>query len=177
MYYPSLAEVKKLASKGNLIPIYREVPADLETPVSAYMKVAKGKYSFLLESVEGGEHWGRYSFMGTQPYRVIKTDSRIAGNRSDPLSQVEKEISKYRLVSVDGLPRFHGGAVGYLAYEAVNFRVAGGKREFFKLRFSDRVDPQLKAQTLKAVELAFDSKGTAEEVATLVYQDCTGTPI
>ena len=64
-----------------------------------------------------------------------------------------------------------------LAYEAVNFRIAGGKREFFKLRFSDRVDPQLKAQTLKAVDLAFDSKGSAEEVATLVYQDCTGTPI
>ena len=64
-----------------------------------------------------------------------------------------------------------------LAYEAVNFRVEGGKRDRFDLHFSDRVDPQLKAQTLAAVDLAFESKGTAEEVATLVYQDCTGTHI
>ncbi|MSQ14535.1 MAG: anthranilate synthase component I [Dehalococcoidia bacterium] len=121
MYYPSLEEVKKLASRGNLIPIYCEVPADLETPVSAYMKTARGKYSFLLESVEGGEHWGRYSFMGTQPYRVIRTDGKKAGKGEDPLSQIEKEISNYKLVPVDGLPRFHGGAVGYLAWELARY--------------------------------------------------------
>ena len=69
MYYPSLEEVKHLASKGNLIPVFKEIDADLETPVSAYLKVARGSYSFLLESVEGGENLGRYSMIGTEPYR------------------------------------------------------------------------------------------------------------
>ncbi len=122
MYYPSLDEVKKLASKGNLIPIYREVPADLETPVSAYIKTAQGKYSFLLESVEGGAHWGRYSFMGTEPYKVFKSPSHEEqGVKEDPLLAIEKEIRKYRLVPIEGLPRFHGGAVGYLAWEAARY--------------------------------------------------------
>ena len=65
MYSPSLEEVKKLSSKGNLIPVFLEVDADLETPVSAYMKVARSPYSFLFESVEGGEHLARFSFIGT----------------------------------------------------------------------------------------------------------------
>ena len=60
MYYPSLEEVKRLKGRGNLVPVYREVQADLETPVSAYLKVARPPYSFLLESVEGGERLGRY---------------------------------------------------------------------------------------------------------------------
>jgi len=64
-----------------------------------------------------------------------------------------------------------------LAYEVVNFRAKGGKRELFQMRFSDRIDPELKARTLAAVDLAFDAKGTAEEVAALIYGDCTGTPI
>ena len=64
-----------------------------------------------------------------------------------------------------------------LAYEVVNFRVKGGKRELFQLRFSDRVDSDLKAQTLAAVDLAFDAEGTADEIAALVYGDCTGTHI
>ena len=64
-----------------------------------------------------------------------------------------------------------------LAYEVVNFRAKGGKRELFQLRFSDRADPDLKARTLAAVDLAFNAKGTAEEVAALIYGDCTGTPI
>ena len=72
-YSPSLDEVRALATQGNVVPVYREVPADLETPVSAYLKVARGKYSFLLESVEGGETFGRYSFIGTEPYRVLRT--------------------------------------------------------------------------------------------------------
>ncbi|KPK23365.1 MAG: hypothetical protein AMJ70_03640, partial [Dehalococcoidia bacterium SG8_51_3] len=73
MYYPELEEVKKLKTKGNLIPVYHEMVADLETPVSAYLKIAQGDYSFLLESVEGGERLARYSFIGTEPSLVIKT--------------------------------------------------------------------------------------------------------
>ena len=70
-YTPTLAEVRRLTGQGNVVPVYREVRADLETPVSAYLKVARGPYSFLLESVEGGERMGRYSFIGTEPYRVL----------------------------------------------------------------------------------------------------------
>ncbi|MFQ5925537.1 MAG: anthranilate synthase component I [Dehalococcoidia bacterium] len=116
MYYPTLSEVQQLKKYGNLVPIYREIVADLETPVSAYLKVARGAHSFLLESVEGGERLARYSFIGTEPYLTLKTGG---GEHIDPLLAVEKELSKYRLVSVPDLPRFHGGAVGYLAYEVV----------------------------------------------------------
>jgi len=116
MYYPTLDEVRKLSKYGNLVPIRREIVADLETPVSAYLKVARGNYSFLLESVEGGERLARYSFIGSDPYLVLK-----AGGEEgvDPLLAVERELSKYKLVPVPGLPRFHGGAVGYLGYEVV----------------------------------------------------------
>jgi len=70
VYYPTLEEVKKLSKDGNLIPVYREIMADLETPVSAFMKINRGGYSFLLESVEGGERLARYSFIGTEPSRT-----------------------------------------------------------------------------------------------------------
>ena len=73
MYYPGLTEVKNMGHLGNLVPIYREINADLETPVSAYLKVARPPYSFLLESVEGGEHLARYSFIGTEPDHLIET--------------------------------------------------------------------------------------------------------
>jgi hypothetical protein len=72
MYYPTLAQAKALAAQGNLLPVYREVAGDLETPVSAYLKVARGDHSFLLESVEGGERLARYSFIATEPYRVAR---------------------------------------------------------------------------------------------------------
>ncbi|MEE9399211.1 MAG: anthranilate synthase component I, partial [Dehalococcoidales bacterium] len=73
MYYPTLEEVYKLKKHGNLVPVYHEMMADLETPVSAYLKIARGNYSFLLESVEGGERLARYSFIGTEPSLIIKT--------------------------------------------------------------------------------------------------------
>ena len=73
MYYPTLEEVRQLKKYGNLVPIYHEMMADLETPVSAYLKIAHGNYSFLLESVEGGERLARYSFIGTEPSLILKT--------------------------------------------------------------------------------------------------------
>ncbi|MCH7811889.1 MAG: anthranilate synthase component I [Chloroflexi bacterium] len=120
-YTPTLDEAKALASKGNVAPIYREVPADLETPVSAFLKVARGRHSFLLESVEGGERLARYSFIGTDPYRVLRNGSNVAANEEpgDPLTHIERELSRFRIAPVPGLPRFHGGAVGYLGYEVV----------------------------------------------------------
>ena len=107
MYHPSLEEVKSLVGKGNLVPVYRSINGDLETPVSAYLKVARPPYSFLLESVAGGERLGRYSFIGTEPYRVIKTGSGEAGGEVDPLSLVQAEMDRYRLIPVPDLPRFH----------------------------------------------------------------------
>ena len=121
MYYPSLEEVKGMAGRGNLVPVYRSINADLETPVSAYLKVARGPYSYLLESVEGGERLGRYSFIGTEPYKVIQTGAGLPAGEVDPLILVEEEMSQYQLVSVSGLPGFHGGAVGYLAYDAIRY--------------------------------------------------------
>ena len=118
MYYPTLSEVRQMKKYGNLVPVYREIVADLETPVSAYLKVARGNYSFLLESVEGGERLGRYSFIGTEPSLVLTTGRQ---NPVDPLLLVEKEFSRFRLVPIAGLPRFHGGMVGYLSYEVAGY--------------------------------------------------------
>ena len=120
-YVPTLDQARALATQGNLAPIYREVPADLETPVSAFLKVARGRHSFLLESVEGGERLARYSFIGTEPYRVLRSGPHVARNEEpgDPLAHIEQELSRFKVAPVPGLPRFHGGAVGYLGYEVV----------------------------------------------------------
>ena len=121
--HPTLEEVRALVAQGNLCPLYAEVPADLETPVSAYLKVARGRYSFLLESVEGGERLARYSFIGTEPYRTLRSGEGVGGDGStgDPLLAVEAELSRFKPVAVAGLPRFTGGAVGYLSYEVVRY--------------------------------------------------------
>ncbi len=116
MYYPTLEEIKKGKKDGNLVPIYCEIVADLETPVSAFLKINRGGRSFLLESVEGGERLARYSFIGTEPYRLLTTR---AEDKADPLQLIAEELSKYKILPVSGLPRFCGGAVGYLAYETV----------------------------------------------------------
>ncbi|MFC2068902.1 anthranilate synthase component I [Chloroflexota bacterium] len=116
MYYPTLEEVKKRKNDGNLIPVYHDMIADLETPVSAFLKINRGGYSFLLESVEGGQRQARYSFIGTEPYRILSINSR---DKVDPLPIVAEEMERYKLIQVGGLPRFFGGAVGYLAYEVV----------------------------------------------------------
>ncbi len=116
-----------------LVPIWREVAADLETPVSAYLKLARGRYGYLLESVEGGERVARYSFAGADPYLVLRVRDGVAeyswlsGPRAgsvervacaDTLEAVQTELERREVRRVPGLPRFAGGAVGYLAYEA-----------------------------------------------------------
>ena len=121
MYYPSLEQVKAMSGQGNLVPVYKSINADLETPVSAYLKVARGPYSYLLESVEGGERLGRYSFIGTEPYKVVQTGAGLPGGEVDPLLLVEEEMGQYRYIPVDGLPGFQGGAVGYLAYDTIRY--------------------------------------------------------
>ena len=121
MYHPTLEQLKTMAGSGNLVPVYRAINADLETPVSAYLKVAQGPYSFLLESVEGGERIGRYSFIGTDPYKVVKTGAKEDLGEIDPLLPIQEEMDQYELVPVEGLPGFHGGAVGYLAYDTIRY--------------------------------------------------------
>jgi len=116
VYYPTLEEFRTLRDQGNLVPIYREIAADAETPVSAFLKVKRGGYSFLMESVEGSKQVAHYSFIGTEPYRVLSTRE---GDKTDPLHLIAEELDKHRLASVGGLPDFCGGAVGYLAYETV----------------------------------------------------------
>jgi anthranilate synthase component 1 len=116
-----------------LSPVWREVAADLETPVSAYLKLARGRYGYLLESVEGGERVARYSFAGADPYLTLRVKDGTAEWRwlrgaragevvrapcSDPLEAVRAELERRPVAPVAGLPRFRGGAVGYLAYEA-----------------------------------------------------------
>jgi anthranilate synthase component 1 len=116
MYHPTLEEFERLAKQGYLVPIYREVAAGSDTPVSAFLKVQRGGYSFLLESVEGGHKTARCSFIGTEPYRVISTGE---GDKADPISLIAGEMSQHRLAPASGLPDFCGGAVGYLSYETV----------------------------------------------------------
>jgi len=118
MYYPTLEDVRRLRKYGNLVPVCRDIQADLETPVSAYLKIARGNYSFLLESVEGGERMARYSFIGTEPLLVLRTEYE---NSVDPLNLAERELARLHPVSIAGLPRFHGGMVGYLSYEVARY--------------------------------------------------------
>src|SRR5215813_1254091 len=129
-YVPEFDEFCALAAQGNLVPVYREILADLETPVSAFLKVDRGGDAFLLESVEGGEKWARYSFLGGAPDRVLWSKDGVLHDGpprgpfatraiDDPLSAVRDILQRYRPVPVRGLPRFAGGFVGYLSYDAV----------------------------------------------------------
>ncbi|MBL8160652.1 MAG: anthranilate synthase component I [Anaerolineae bacterium] len=132
---PSRESIHRLFEQGDLVPVYRTLPADLETPVSVYMKLSRqGAYSFLLESVEGGEHIGRYSFLGVNPKGVITvkdnqvtrthhgvTSVRPLPTGQDPLGAIKQEFARVKPVKVPGLPRFVGGAVGFLSYDVVRY--------------------------------------------------------
>jgi len=128
--WPSRSDFLGLVRAGRSVAIGCELLADLETPVSAFLKIHRGAYGFLLESVHGGERWGRYSFLGTEPARVI----RITGRRvtiedetghveereaDDPLDEIRRHVTHAPPVGMPGLPRFTGGAVGYLGYDVV----------------------------------------------------------
>jgi len=129
MFYPDYEKFLALAEHGNLIPVYREIMADMDTPVSAFKKLDDGRFSFLLESIEGGEKWGRYSFLGSTPSMVIRskgTTVEIIENgapstfeSADPLNAVRDILARFTPVEVEGVPRFFGGAVGYLSYDMV----------------------------------------------------------
>jgi anthranilate synthase component 1 len=117
--YPSLAELGRMAATANFAPIYREVLADLETPVSALLKLGAGPGSFLLESVEGGEFVARYSFVaaGLERSLAIFDDHAIYQGGEGSAQLIDRLVARDRVARLPGLPRFGGGAVGYLAYE------------------------------------------------------------
>jgi len=129
--FPDFTEFKKKARQGNLIPVYREILADTETPVSAFMKLNTSKNCFLLESVEGGEKWARYSFIGLNPSVIFCSKGTevtiIRGKKTErltsdnPLTVLREMMRGYRPVQVEGLPRFFGGAVGFVSYDMVRF--------------------------------------------------------
>lgn len=130
MIFPSFELFKEKLAEGNLIPVWDEILADYDTPVSSFKKIESGKYSFLLESVEGGEKWGRYSFIGTEPSVIfrskgdrieIEENGSVVKIQGDPLDELRKLLERYNPVRLEGLPRFHGGAVGYFSYDIVNF--------------------------------------------------------
>lgn len=134
MYYPSLREFLKLSKKANVIPVYKEINADLDTPVSAFLKINKDDYAFLLESVEGQEKIARYSFLGSSQSLVIKSKGKNievvnSGNKisrrfvtkTSPLDEIKKIMRDFKSVTVKGLPRFYGGLVGYIGYDMVRF--------------------------------------------------------
>lgn len=137
-----IQQFSELASAGyNRIPVTREVLADMDTPVSAYHKLASGQYSYLFESVQGGEKWGRYSIIGLPCLTILKVfgeqitverDGKIIeeANMADPLVFVEAFQQRYKAPDITGLPAFFGGLVGYFAYDAVRY-----------------VEPKLKATT------------------------------
>ncbi len=129
--HPSRDEFLSLSQQGNLVPVHTELIADLETPVSAYAKLKQAGPSFLLESVEGGENLSRYSFIGVRPRRIYACGQETTiithadGTKdtlptpSDPLVLIQEEMQGVNPVEVPGLPRFTGGAVGFLGYEYV----------------------------------------------------------
>jgi anthranilate synthase component 1 len=136
MYYPSREEFVRAAGQGNLIPVYRELLADGDTPVSAYAALGRADHSFLLESVVGGATWAAYSFVGVAPRAVLRCSGGKAAatwfdvdgggaartaewDEADPTRALREVMSDFRPVETPGLPRFWGGAVGWITYDVV----------------------------------------------------------
>jgi anthranilate synthase component 1 len=129
MIQPAFQEFQKLAKQGNLIPVYDVFSADLLTPVSAYLRLTQGsRYSFLLESVEGGEKIARYTFAGVNPEEifryaggacVLESRNRMIWEERDPISFLRQHMTKFRPVRVPGLPPLVAGAIGYFSYDMV----------------------------------------------------------
>ncbi|HXT77688.1 MAG TPA: anthranilate synthase component I [Candidatus Eisenbacteria bacterium] len=129
MIQPDFREFQRLAKQGNLIAVYDVLPADLLTPVSAYLRIAQGaRYSFLLESVEGGEKIARYTFAGAHPEEVFRFAGgacvmegrdRVVWEETDPVSFLRNRMERFRPVRVPGLPPLIAGAIGYFSYDMV----------------------------------------------------------
>jgi len=151
--HPTQDEFVRFAKQGNVIPVYGELLADFETPVSAFLKLDDGRFSYLLESVEGKEKVARFSFLGSRPRMLFTSAGRhieISEFRStgapsvrrfespaDPLVEIERLMRRFRFVPVPGLPRFSGGLVGYLGYDTVQFLERLPRHQLDDLRVPD----------------------------------------
>jgi anthranilate synthase component 1 len=181
MLHPNLEEFKRLSCNGNLIPVYKEILADTDTPVSAFLKLG-GSPSFLLESVEGGEKWARYSFIGSRPSRIIRGKKKTVEvleegkeperfDSENPVDVLKNELSRYQPVGLPGLPGFFGGLVGYIGYDMVRFFEPVGERKkegldlpdfFFMLTDTLLIFDSLK-QKIKVVSNAHTEGRSAED--------------
>lgn len=129
---PSSSEFLELAKQGNIIPVYTDLTADMGTPVSVYHCLSEDRPAFLFESITGGEHISRYSFVGCSPKAQIIAyeqethihhrdgNTEVIPTPADPLNVVEQMMAKFKVVETPGMPRFHGGAVGFVGYEYVH---------------------------------------------------------
>jgi len=131
VFYPSLDEVKKLSGRYNIIPVAMEVYADMETPISLFKRFEENNFCFLLESVEGGEKWARYSFIGKDPFLTIKSingKTIIEGKNHEPIIKegnpveiLKSVMDQYKAPKLPGMPRFNGGAVGCFGYDLIRY--------------------------------------------------------
>jgi len=181
---PSMDEFCQLGRHGNVVPVFAEFIADNETPVSAFKKLDGGGYGFLFESTEKNDESGRFSFVGIDPRIVIKTHGhqlqifelgveRRAEITSDPLDELRKLMARYQFVSNPKLPRFSGGAVGFLGYEAIHFfepKVPTAERDELQLPemifmiTSSLLIFDHRLRTLKIVANAFLDDGPLEKL-------------
>ena len=161
----TIVDFERFRDEGyNRIPLMREVLADLDTPVSIYLKLAQGRYSYLLESVQGGEKWGRYSIIGlpcrtivrvTGQQLVIEQDGKQIHSEltADPLGEIQRIQQQFKVPPIKGLPRFSGGLVGYFGYETVRYIEE-------RLGLADKPDPVLSADIMLMVSdevIVFDN--------------------
>jgi anthranilate synthase component 1 len=131
MHKPDLETFKNLAEEAGLVPVYREIVADLDTPLTIFAKVAsRDSHAFLFESLEGGEKWGRYSFIGFDPlmtftssqeHMEIKREGKVETRTGNPLQELRNLLASFKAHQAESLPRFFGGLVGYLGYDMVRF--------------------------------------------------------
>lgn len=130
MIKPQFAQFEQLCKTGNLLPMFMEIPGDLETPLSAFLKIENSANSFLFESVEGGTKWARYSFLGSDPRLLIsfrngsakiqegESEKKLTG-ATDPTLLLKEIMDRFRPALAPGLPDFFGGAVGFFGYDVV----------------------------------------------------------
>ncbi len=130
--HPTSAEFQALSKQARFVPVYRQLTADTLTPVTAYQRIASGAWAFLFESVIGGEKIGRFSFVGSHPFLTLTATGQkvviehIGTERrefecADPLKELDELVSQYQSVTIPGLPRFCGGAVGYAGYDVIRY--------------------------------------------------------